>query len=199
MSAPRRHSADGWTRLDHGRTAASTLDDAVYWDATLHTAEPVPAFLNGPRRDHSSVLNGDGRVSLSGAHTVALPSPTTQEVVVTTPFIPGLELHIPPNTVIRGEDGEIVRELGITPIPVDRPSFPLAKNVSVPVYFTIQPGSAYVHRSGTGVKGARLVYPNYHDARPGELATFWHYDPEEDRLAHVWRRQGDTQRQAGGA
>ena len=24
-----------------------------------------------------------------------------------------------------------------------------------------------------------LVYPNYHDARPGELATFWHYDPEE--------------------
>jgi hypothetical protein len=80
---------------------------------------------------------------LDTAHTVALPSPTTKEVVVTTPFIPGLELHIPPNTVIRGEDGEIVRELSITPIPVDRPPFPLAKNVSVPVYFTIQPGSAH--------------------------------------------------------
>jgi hypothetical protein len=25
--------------------------------------------------------------------------------VTTTPFIPGLELHLPPRTVIRGEDG----------------------------------------------------------------------------------------------
>jgi len=110
---------------------------------------------------------------------VVLPSPTTSEVVVTTPFIPGLELHIPPNTVIRGHDGEVVREIGITPIPVDRPPFPLAKNVSVPVYFTIQPGSAYVYTSGSGPRGARLVYPNYHHARPGELAVFWHYDPDE--------------------
>ena len=116
---------------------------------------------------------------LDTTHTVTLPSPTTSEVVVTTPFIKGLELHIPPNTVIRGEDGEVVRELSITPIPVDRPPFPLPKNLSVPVYFTIQPGSAYVYTRGGGVRGARLVYPNYHDAQPGELAAFWHYDPEE--------------------
>ncbi len=116
---------------------------------------------------------------LDTAHTVTLPSPTTSEVVVTTPFIRGLELHIPPNTVIRGEDGEVVRELSITPIPVDRPPFPLPKNLSVPVYFTIQPGSAYVYTRGGGVRGARLVYPNYHNAQPGELAAFWHYDPEQ--------------------
>jgi RHS repeat-associated protein len=116
---------------------------------------------------------------LDTTHTVTLPSPTTSEVVVTTPFIKGLELHIPPNTVIRGEDGEVVREISITPIPVDRPPFPLPKNLSVPVYFTIQPGSAYVYTRGGGVRGARLVYPNYHNAQPGELAVFWHYDPEE--------------------
>jgi hypothetical protein len=28
---------------------------------------------------------------------------------------------------------------------VDRPPFPLAKNVDVPVYFTVEPGGAYVY------------------------------------------------------
>ena len=46
------------------------------------------------------------------------------------------------DTVIRGEDGTVVREVSLTPIPVDRPPFPLAANVNVPVYFTAQPGGA---------------------------------------------------------
>jgi RHS repeat-associated protein len=116
---------------------------------------------------------------LDTRHTVKIPSPTTSEVVVTTPYIPGLELHIPPQTVIRGEDGKPVTEVGITAIPVDRPPFPLAKNVDVPVYFTIQPGGAYVYTRGTGPKGAWLVYPNYQKAATGVIANFWHYDPED--------------------
>jgi RHS repeat-associated protein len=115
---------------------------------------------------------------LDTARAVRIPSPTTREVVVTTPFIPGLELHIPPNTVIRGHDGSAVREISITPIPVDRPPFPLPRGVDVPVYFTIQPGGAYVHTTGYGQRGARLVYPNYRQANPGVIASFWHYDPE---------------------
>jgi RHS repeat-associated protein len=113
------------------------------------------------------------------AHEVTVPSPTVTETVITNPHIPGLELHLPPRTVIRGEDGAPVTRVGITPIPVDRPPFPLAKNVEVPVYFTVQPGGAYVHTSGSGASGAWLVYPNYGHAEPGQALQFFHYDPEE--------------------
>jgi RHS repeat-associated protein len=112
------------------------------------------------------------------AHAVRIPSPTSTEVVVTTPYIPGLELHIPPSTVIIGEDEKPVTQVSITPIPVDRPPFPLAKNVEVPVYFTVQPGGAYVHTSGTGLKGAQLVYPNYRHDPAGQRLQFYHYDPD---------------------
>jgi RHS repeat-associated protein len=79
--------------------------------------------------------------------------------------------------------------VGITPIPVDRPPFPLAKNVDVPVYFTVQPGGAYVYPANASygtpsssrprAGGAWLVYPNYWGARePGQRVQFFHYDPE---------------------
>jgi hypothetical protein len=113
-------------------------------------------------------------------HTVRIPSPTTRETVITTPFIPGLEVHLPPGTVITGEDGRVVRELAITPIPVDRPPFPLPSGVEVPIYFTIQPGGAYVHTSGSGPHGARVIYPNYYGVPSGVIANFWHYDPDEN-------------------
>jgi RHS repeat-associated protein len=107
-------------------------------------------------------------------HTVAITAPTTKEIVVTTPYIKGLELHIPKGTTITDEDGEPVTELSITPIPVDRTPFPLPDYVEVPVYFTIQPGGAYVDK-----KNAWLVYPNYPDFEPGSSHPFWHYDPED--------------------
>jgi RHS repeat-associated protein len=116
---------------------------------------------------------------LDTAHAVHIPSPTREETIVTTPAIPLLELHLPPNTVIKDHEGRIVREISVTAIPVDRPPFPLPSGVGVPVYFTIQPGGAYVYTSGSGRKGAWLVYPNYHKAAPGTTGTFWHYDPEE--------------------
>jgi RHS repeat-associated protein len=116
---------------------------------------------------------------LDEKHQVTIPSPTTSEVVVTTSFIPGLELHLPPGATIKGEDGKPVTTLGITAIPVDRPPFPLARNVEVPVYFTIQPGSAYVSTAGGGPKGAQLVYPNYKHFEVGQRIQFFQYEPEE--------------------
>lgn len=114
------------------------------------------------------------------AHAVTLPYSIGQELTITTPHIPGLELHIPPGTRIYDRDGHHVSEVSITPIPVDRPPFPLPAGVDVPVYFTIQPGGAYVHTvTRTGERGARLIYPNYRRERPGTRANFWHYDPEE--------------------
>ena len=111
------------------------------------------------------------------AHQVTIPSPTVGEVVVRTPYIPGLELHLPPGTTIVGEDGKPVTTLGITPIPVDRTPFPLPDSIQVPVYFTIQPGGAYVRSAGSGPKGAWLVYPNYRHDMAGQRIQFYQYDP----------------------
>jgi YD repeat-containing protein len=83
--------------------------------------------------------------------------------------------------VFTDHGGTVVREISITPIPVDQPPFPLPTGVQVPIYFTIQPGGAYVavHAYGNARKGAWLVYPNYHRLPAGAEAHFWHYDPEE--------------------
>ena len=116
---------------------------------------------------------------LDTAHEVTIASPTMAETVITTPYIRGLELHLPAGTTIRGEEGDTETRLGITPIPIDRPPFPLPKNVNVPVYFTVQPGGAYVSTPGPGPRGGWLVYPNYKGGMPGERIQFFHYDPDE--------------------
>ena len=67
--------------------------------------------------------------------------------------------------------GALCRTLNITAIPVDRPPFPLPFFSEVPVYFTVQPGRAYLS------KGAQIVYPNYGHLRPGARVDFWNYDP----------------------
>jgi hypothetical protein len=115
---------------------------------------------------------------LDTAHEVNISSPTIAETIIRTPYIPGLELHLPAGTVIRDEDGKAVTRVGITAIPVDRPPFPLPRNVEVPVYFTIQPGGAYVSTTGSGPKGAWLVYSNYKHFQRGQRVQFFHYDPD---------------------
>ncbi len=103
---------------------------------------------------------------------VTVPSPTTEEVVLTTRAIPGLEVHIPKGTVIRDSDGKVTRELSLTPIPIDRPPFPLPPT-KVPVYFSVQPGGGVLFP-----EGARIVYPNYTREAPGTRTQFWNYDPD---------------------
>lgn len=111
--------------------------------------------------------------------TVKIASPTVKETVVKTPAIPNLELRIPAGTVIRDSRGKVVTELNITPIPVDRPPFPLP-GFDIPVYFTIQPGGAWLQGVTVGdSKGARLIYPNYTDELGGGRFSFWNYDARE--------------------
>jgi RHS repeat-associated protein len=125
---------------------------------------------------------------LDTAHAVRIASPTATETVVTTPLIPGLELRLAPGTVITDEDGRTVREVSITPIPIDRTPFPLPVGVDVPIYFTIQPGGAYVAVTGTNgrTRGARLIYPNYRGQPAGTRMEFWHYEPDEGREWYVY-------------
>jgi RHS repeat-associated protein len=116
---------------------------------------------------------------LDTAHVVKIPSPTMSETVVTSPLLPGLELHLPANTVITDSHGNTVTEITITPVPLDRPPFPLP-NVPVPIYFTIQPGVSYIKVLGnSGPKGARLFYPNAHMYPPRTPFQFWNYDADQ--------------------
>lgn len=113
------------------------------------------------------------------ANAVRIPSPTTQETVISTPRLPGLELRLPPNTVVRDRDGTVVREISLTPVPNDRAPFPLPDGVSFPIYLTTQPGGARLETStGEPSPGAPVVYPNYFGYPPGTEADFWRYEPE---------------------
>jgi hypothetical protein len=109
------------------------------------------------------------------AHAVTIPSPTTSEVVVTSPRLQGLELRVPANSRIYDYEGAVVSEVSLTPIPVDRTPFPLPRNVRVPIYFTAQPGGAYITNPDN--LGARIHYPNSFNDLPGTRYPFWHYDP----------------------
>jgi len=127
---------------------------------------------------------------IDSIHAVRIPSPTTAETVITTPAIPGLEVRLPPGTIIRDIDGAIAHEISITPIPLDQPPFPLPAHVYVPVYFTVQPGGGYVYvAKSSGDSGARLLYPNYRNEAAGKLFDFWRYEPD----GPGWRVYGQGQ------
>jgi len=115
---------------------------------------------------------------LDAVHAITIPSPTTSQVEVSTPLLPGLRLTLPPGTVITDQDGNVVHRLSITPVPLSRTPFPLP-NVPVTFYFTIQPGGAYIRVNGGDTKGAQLIYPNTPPAPVGARFDFWNYDPDE--------------------
>jgi YD repeat-containing protein len=116
---------------------------------------------------------------LDMAHEITIPSPTTKETIVSTPTMPGLELHLPAGTVITDATGKVVTKITITPIPLDRTPFPLPF-VKVPIYFTIQPGGAYIYVNGNGPKGARLFYPNTEHQPAGAPFAFWNYNADHN-------------------
>ena len=111
-------------------------------------------------------------------HDVALASPLPAPVTVRAAAIPGLELRLPAGAVLTGPNGEPVRAVGITPIPLRRTPFPLPANVEVPVYFTAQPGGATVSSADGSWLGAQVVYPNYGHELPRARGTFWRYEPD---------------------
>jgi RHS repeat-associated protein len=119
---------------------------------------------------------------LDTAHAVTIPSPTKTVTVISSPLLPGLELRIPPHMVIHDGEWGTVRTISITPIPLDRPPFPLP-NVKIPIYFTIQPGGAWFENlDPNGPKGAQLIYPNTFHEPAGTPYQFWNYGPQD----HGW-------------
>jgi RHS repeat-associated protein len=117
---------------------------------------------------------------LDMANAVNIASPTKSEIVISSPYMPGLELHLASKTVITDRDGKPVHQVSITPVPLDKPPFPLPAGVQVPIYFTVQPGGAYIEvlNAGTSSQGARLIYPNAFHQPPGTVFDFWNYDAD---------------------
>ena len=152
----------------HARASGGGPADHGIYEARVEIAEgrttalPWVSWL--PRIDH--------------AHDVTLAVPTSEDVVVRTPAVPGLELRIPQGAVLTGLDGEVVTHVGLTPIPVNRPPFPLPRNVVVPIYFTAQPGGAVISGADGRWLGAQVVYPNYYRELPKARGVFWRYEPD---------------------
>jgi len=106
-------------------------------------------------------------------NAVTIPSPTTTEVVVTSPKIPGLEVRIPPGTVIRDIDGKAVTKVGVTLLPLDRGPMPKPADIDIPFMFTTQPGGSKVE--GNGI---RIVFPNPTGLPVGARVKFWKPEPD---------------------
>src|SRR5205085_11274912 len=107
---------------------------------------------------------------------IRIPSPIKKEMVAATPLLPGLEVHIPPRTVLHDVDGQVVSSITITPIPLDRGPFPGPVGVKFPMFFTLQLGGTTVRaEDGTLSSGMRLVFPNYGKVPAGTRIDFWGY------------------------
>jgi len=111
--------------------------------------------------------------TLDPAGDLRVPERTTKPMVLKNPRVPGFEIRIPAGSTIKGVDGKPVRRLNLTAVPTDRPPYPLPEGVTVPAYFTVQPGGAYLS------KGAQVVYPNYTGLPSGQRTDFYNYDPDD--------------------
>ena len=160
VDVPAGHQAlriDGTTAQPHG--AFGYFEEGI--DVVARAQNRVPAIV--------------WMTPLDRAHITHVPEHIVRPLVVTTPAIPGLELHIPAGTVIRDRAGRPVRTISISPIATQTPPFPLPPGVVLPTYFTIQPGGAHIE--GHGVQ---LVYPNWGRRAPGTRTVFWNYEADDE-------------------
>ncbi|HEX7334055.1 MAG TPA: RHS repeat-associated core domain-containing protein [Pyrinomonadaceae bacterium] len=125
---------------------------------------------------------------LDEQNAVRLSVPTRSETKVTTPRIPGMEVRLPSSAVLRLPVGKhhmhgmMKRELesmAITPIPFDRPPFPLPPGVEDGLLFTLQLHGAKVEGlNGEKRPGMRFVFPNYGQLPAGTRVNFWNYEAD---------------------
>ena len=116
---------------------------------------------------------------LDTRHAVTIPSPTTArsrhyDAVHSWPGAPSAARDDAARRGRQaGDGGEPHADSGRSPAVSAREERGRARQ-----YFTAQPGGTYIQTAGNGQPGAWLVYPNYHGAAPGQLAQFFHYDPD---------------------
>lgn len=180
-----RTNADGWfTLLD----APAGWQELYVDGSTANGAEAeYGQFVVGVRVAKAQLTELSYLLHLpriTARDKIRISSPLKQELRVGHPDIPGLELRIPADTVIRDRKGRLVTELAIVPTPVNRAPFPVKENH--PMAFTLEPGGAQVQGLTPAASGGiRVFYPNYDRKPAGTVADFWIYDPREG-----WRVYG---------
>lgn len=109
-----------------------------------------------------------------------LPDLTSREIVGKTPRVPGLEVYVPAGARLRYPHGRSLRNLTITPIPVDRTPFPLPPGATRDGFaFTLQLHGAKVEDAqGNLMPGLRVVFPNAIGAPAGTRLPLWNYEPK---------------------
>jgi RHS repeat-associated protein len=123
-------------------------------------------------------------------HAITIASPTTSQIVYSSPGIPGLQVVIPKGTVIHDHYGKVVHQLSLTATPLTRTPLPLAPGM--PLYYTLQPSDSLI--SGPGLQ---INYPNASHARPGTYFQFDDNDPAW--LGSGWYAYGIGKVSADGA
>lgn len=104
-----------------------------------------------------------------------IPVPTTGKVVVTSPLIPGLEVHIPAGVKLLTHHGDYLTSMSLTAMPVDRTPVPLPDGARF--FFTPQSHGAEII-GGAPNAGFRVVYPNVSGLPAGASVDLMGYDPE---------------------
>ena len=100
--------------------------------------------------------------------------PLAQDLVITSPKMPGLEVHIPKGSTIVDSSGNPVHDVTLTPVPLDRQPFPPPELNQFTMHFTLQPGDATVEPNGF-----RVIYGNNQHLPAGFTGRVWTYEPAE--------------------
>jgi RHS repeat-associated protein len=100
--------------------------------------------------------------------------PLAKELVITSPKMPGFEVHIPAGSTIVDSSGRPVHDVTLTPVPLDRQPFPAPALNQFTMHFTLQPGDATVTPNGF-----RVIYGNNQHLPAGFTGRVWTYEPAE--------------------
>jgi RHS repeat-associated protein len=133
---------------------------------------------------------------------VSLETPTRKETVITTPRIPGMEVKIAADSVLKMPPGHgmshqladlnsnsEMKKIGITAIPIERPPFPLPSGIEDGLLFTLQMHGAQVAGpKGEKRSGLRFTFPNIEQLPPETRVSFWNYD--STRAGWTWYGYG---------
>jgi RHS repeat-associated protein len=108
-------------------------------------------------------------------HATEIPVPTPNEIVATSPRIPGLEIHVPANVILQTSAGPL-RSLTLTQIPPDRSPIPIPPGGTF--VFTPQAhGAAVIQPDGTpSPVGVRMILLNHDGLPAGTRLALWSYD-----------------------
>ncbi len=106
------------------------------------------------------------------AHAVELPVPTAGPMVVTSPRIPGLEVHIPGNVILQTSEGPLT-VMSLTRLSTERPPFPVPEGATF-LWTPQAHGAQVLNPDGTPSSvGVRFIVPNIEQHPPSARVDLW--------------------------